>query len=173
MAERELLRGQPERAVARLEPLRDRPGERVIDVTVLLPLLAWAYGDMGLEGKAAHGVEEAITRAEAGRMLPTLASALRVRGQLSQRQGRWDDARRDLRCALELDRHMRYPYDEAKTLYRLGLLEATAGNRRLAHERLAASEHILSRLGEQLYLGYAQQAVARLVYADVRQRELA
>ncbi|MGE5334654.1 MAG: AAA family ATPase, partial [Nitrososphaerota archaeon] len=75
LAERELLQGKPDLALRRLEPLLDRPGEQVIDVTNLLPLLAWAYSDLGMERQASATVEAGIRRAESGGLLPALASA--------------------------------------------------------------------------------------------------
>lgn len=166
LAERELIQGKPDLAVVRLESLLDRPGERVIDVTNLLPLLAWAYTDSGREPQASATVEEAIRRAESGGLLPALASALRSRGMLAWRRGDWNHARDDLAGALTLARRMRHPYDAAKTLYRLGQLEASAGRVLQALKRLTAASRILLHLGERLYLDFVVETLSRLNDAE-------
>ena len=162
LAERELLQGKPDLATGRLEALLDRPGEQVIDVTNLLPLLAWAYSDSGMESRASATVEEAIRRAESGGLLPALASARRSRGLLWWKSGDWDRARDDLAAALTLAQRMRYPYDAAKTLYRLGQVETSAGRVFQARRRLMAAKRILLHLGERLYHDYVVEALGRL-----------
>jgi hypothetical protein len=57
----------------------------------------------------------------------------------------------------------RYPYDEAKTLYRLGEIALSMGRRSHAHKHLAAASRILSRLGERLYHEHVQRALAGLL----------
>jgi hypothetical protein len=101
-------------------------------------------------------------------MLPALASALRSRGIVRWCQGEADAARMDFMSALALDRSIRYPYDEAKTLYWLGLLEASVGKESQAHALLAEGWHILSRLGEQPYFERIQRAIAGLEIKDIR-----
>jgi tetratricopeptide (TPR) repeat protein len=162
LAERELLQGKPDLAIGRLEALLDRPGEQVIDVTNLLPLLAWAYSGSGMERRASATVEEGIRRAESGGLLPALASARRSRGLLWWKSGDWDRARDDLVAALTLDRRMRYPYDAAKTLYRLGQVETSAGRVFQARRRLMAAMRILLHLGERLYHDYVVEALGCL-----------
>lgn len=166
LAERELLQGQPDLALARLESLLDRPGEQVIDVTNLLPLLAWAYSDTGRERQASETVEEAIRRAEPGGLLPALASARRSRGMLAWRRGEWDRARDDLGEAIILARRMRHPYDAAKTLYRLGQVEAAAGRVSQARRSLTVASRNLLHLGERLYLNLVVETLSRLDDAE-------
>lgn len=166
LAERELLQGKPELAIARLEAVLDRPGEQVIDVTNLLPLLAWAYSDLGMELRASKTVEEGIRRAESGGLLPALANARRSRALLRWKIGDWDRARDDLAVALTLAWSMHHPYDAAKTLYRLGQLEASAGRVFPARRRLVAAKHILLHLGEGLYNDYVAEALDRLNDAE-------
>jgi tetratricopeptide (TPR) repeat protein len=162
LAERELLQGKPDLAIGRLEALLDLPGEQVIDVTNLLPLLAWAYSDLGMEHGASATVEEGIRRAESGGLLPALASAWRSRGLLWWKSGDWDRARNDMAAALTLARRMRYPYDAAKTLYWLGQVEASAERVFQARRRLMAAKRIFRRLGERLYHDYVVEALGRL-----------
>lgn len=54
---------------------------------------------------------------------------------------------------------MRHPYDAAKTLYRLGQLEASAGRVSLARRRLVAAKRILIHLGERLYHTYVVETL--------------
>lgn len=63
MAEIEILENRPDAARTRLVPLRDRPGLRECDVTMFLPLLAWAYLELGQVDLAAEAVEKALARA--------------------------------------------------------------------------------------------------------------
>jgi hypothetical protein len=58
---------------------------------------------------------------------------------------------------------MGYPYDEAKTLYRLGEIALSMGRRAEDHKHLAAASRILSRLGERLYHEHVQRALAGLL----------
>lgn len=166
LAESELLQGKPDLANVRLEALLDRPGEQVIDVTNLLPLLAWAYSDSGKDRQALATIEEGIRRAELVGLLPALASARRSRGLLWWKRGDWDRARNDLAVALALARRMRYPYDAAKTLYRLGQVEASAGRVFQSRRRLTAAARILLHLGEQLYYNHVAQTLDHLNGAD-------
>lgn len=115
-----------------------------------------------MERQASATVEEGIRRAESGGLLPALASVRRTRGLLWWKKGDWDRARNDLAAALALARRMRYPYDAAKTLYRLGQVEASAGRIFQARRRLMAAKRILRRLGERLYHDYVVEALVRL-----------
>ena len=47
LAEHDLRAGRPAEAQARLAPLLDRPGLEELDVTRLLPHLAWAHLELG------------------------------------------------------------------------------------------------------------------------------
>src|SRR6185437_4542823 len=60
MAEIEILEDRPEAARARLAPLLDRPGLEECDVTMLLPVLAWAQLELGHADEAAETVAQAL-----------------------------------------------------------------------------------------------------------------
>lgn len=111
-------------------------------------------------------IEEGIRRAELVDLLPALASARRSRGLLWWKRGDWDGARDDLAVALALARRMRYPYDAAKTLYRLGQVEASAGRVFQSRRRLTAAARILLHLGEQLYYNHVAQTLDHLDDAE-------
>lgn len=162
LAERDLLKGAPEAAVARLEPLLDRPEQREIDVCALLPLLARAQADLGRVEQAEAVASEAIARASATRMLPAVASALHARAMVAQRQGRWEQAQNELEHALELSRVMQYPYGEAKMLYALGALQMQQQDYARARRSLGEALDILKRLGERLYAEQVETALANV-----------
>jgi predicted ATPase/DNA-binding XRE family transcriptional regulator len=163
-AERDLVQGHPELACARLEPLLDRPGQQEIDVTTLLPLLAWAYLDLGDEERAEALVTATMARAAAADMQRTRTNGLRVQALLRTRQGRWDEAQTVLDAALVGYRAMPSPYGEAKALYVYGQLHAAQGEPERARERYAAALAILNRLGERLYAEHVERALAQVAH---------
>jgi tetratricopeptide (TPR) repeat protein/DNA-binding XRE family transcriptional regulator len=164
LAERNLVMGEPEAARARLLPLLDRPGQREIDVCALLPLLAWAHADLDEVEEAEAVTRDALARASAAGMRPTIASVLHARARVAQRKERWEQARADLEQAIELSRGMRYPYGEAKLLYALGKLFLQRQECDIGRLYLARALDILSRLGEELY---AHQVRVALHAAEV------
>jgi len=85
---------------------------------------------------------------------------------LEWKKGDWDRARDDLAGARTLARRMRHPYDAAKTLYRLGQLEASAGRVLQARKRLTAASRILRHLGERLYLDLVVETLGYLNAAE-------
>ena len=80
IAEVDILEGRAEAARARLIPLLDRPGLEECDVTMLLPVLAWAELELGRPDLADATVEQALGRARPEQMRLVLVEALRVRG---------------------------------------------------------------------------------------------
>jgi len=147
MAELEIRQGHPEAAVARLEPLLDRPGLEECDVTSLLPVLAWAHLDAGRVEEAGTLVQQALIRARREGMRPTLVEALRLRAMVLMRGERWAAAARDLEEGLALARSIPYPYAEARLLRAESKLYCALGERRLAGERLEEAATIFRRLG--------------------------
>lgn len=169
LAERDLLEGSPETALVRLEPLLDRPGQQEIDVCALLPLLARAYADLGRVEEAEAVSGQAVARASAAGMLPTVASALHARAMVAHRRSRWQQALNDLEQAIELSRAMQHPYGEAKILYALGVLQTQQKDYNTARRSLAEAHDILGRLGERLYAERVQVALVDL-YSHTRRR---
>jgi tetratricopeptide (TPR) repeat protein len=162
LADRDLLEGQPEAARARLEGLLDRRGQQELDVTRLLPLLAWACLEVGDTARADALLEQAMTRAAAVNMRPALALALRVRGLLEIRRERWEEAAAALAEALDLCWALPAPWAEAKTLYVWGLLHQRNGEPERARTRLEAARAICARLGERLYGERIERALAEI-----------
>jgi tetratricopeptide (TPR) repeat protein/transcriptional regulator with XRE-family HTH domain len=162
LAERELLEGHAQAALARLIPLLDRPGRMESDVTKLLPLVAWAHLDRGETGQAEALLEQGQARARAQQMRPALAEALRIRAMLAARQGYWVAAEEALAEAQTLCQAMSYLYAEAKVQYGYGLLLGQRSEPCQARERLEAALALLNRLGERLYAARVEEAIAAL-----------
>lgn len=162
LAERDILEGQPALARDRLEPLGDRSDRQEGLVTVFLPLLAWAYIELGDEVHAAEIVEQALARAVAQGMRPAHVDALRSKAILATRQGQWDRAQQALDEALALVAAMHYPYSHARVLHDYGMLHLAQCNVEQAREHLEAARAILTRLGERLYAGRVERALASL-----------
>ena len=162
LAERDLLEGRPEAARARLDQHLDRPGQREAGVTALLPLLAWAYLDLGNQVQAQTVVSQAIVRAEEEPNRLALVDALRAQALVAIQQDRWQEAEGALNQSLAITRAMPYPYAEAKALYVYGLLHTQKGEPEQTHERLKAALAILKKLGEWLYARHVEQALAAL-----------
>jgi tetratricopeptide (TPR) repeat protein len=162
LAERDLLEGDPATARTRLDPLLDRPGQQEGDVTALLALLAWAYGDLGDERRAEELLAESQARAAPEHMLATLVDTLRVRALLALRHHRWPVAEGALAESLALAQSMSYPYAEAKALYTFGLLHLQRGEPEQARARLEAALTVLNQLGEGLYAAHVERALSAL-----------
>jgi tetratricopeptide (TPR) repeat protein/transcriptional regulator with XRE-family HTH domain len=162
LAERDLVEGRAEAARARLEPFEHRG--RILHDLMESPalLLAWAAAEMGDEARA-----EALLAAGSPEITAPLyrldrEQALRVRAVLELRQGRWEEAERALDEALGLSRAMGYPYAEARALYLLGEALAGQGEPDRARERFMEALAICGRLGERLYAGHIERALAKL-----------
>ena len=161
LAERDLLAGRADAALGRLDPLLGTPkGREGIDATPLLPLLAWAHLEASDLRQAEAVTTEALDRCRREQHQVALLDALRVRALLDVRRGRWDEAAAALDEALALARPMPYPYAEAKALYVYGQFLSAMGERDLAHEKYQAALVILRRLGEGLYAGQIERALA-------------
>ena len=162
LAERELLRGEPEAALRRLTPLLDRAGQQEGLVTVLLPFVAWAHLELGDLDTAREIADEARQRAAWQVVRPALVDALRVRALVAARQGRHDEATAALDEAIGQARTMVYPACEARALYFSGLCQVLSGERGKASASFEAALAILQRLGERPYAERAEAALATL-----------
>ena len=117
LAELELLRGEPEAAVVRLEPLAGREGgfQVLIETT-----LAWALLGAGENSRAEDLATDTVARGRAQGEVLVLTDALRVQGMILTRRGKADEAAPILAEALELARSLPYPYAEARILSEMG-----------------------------------------------------
>jgi tetratricopeptide (TPR) repeat protein len=166
LAERDLLDGRPESALARLEPLVDRPGLQEPQVTALMPLLAWAHLQLGDELEAEEILTRCLERARAQNHRLATADAIRIRGMLRTQQSKWKEAFSDFDEVTSLAKSMPYPYAEAQALYqsgmthvrRRGLLEWRPATGQ-AREHLQNALAIFQRLGARPYVERTEQAL--------------
>lgn len=120
LAELEIVRGQPNAAIARLEPLLGWPG---ISRIACASTLAWAYQESGNLERAVELASEAVKRAREQGEAIALVDAMRVEGMVRMAQGRQEAAAKVLTEALHMAHVLPYPYAEARILERLGKLE--------------------------------------------------
>src|SRR5262249_23513113 len=96
-AEGELVQGHLQAARARLRPLLELPDRREDDLTLLLPLLAWAELESDErehteEGQCEALLAQSVARATTQHYRLALVDALRIQGLLATRQERWEGA---------------------------------------------------------------------------------
>jgi tetratricopeptide (TPR) repeat protein len=156
LAELDVLSGQPEAAIRRLEEVAALEG-----VGPSVPsTLAWALVEAGALGRAAEVVTGVIQRARAGQRRFELLDALRVQGMRLRLLGQLADADHFLEEGLVLARSLPHPYAEARILVQMGLLERQHGNLQGAGERLKEALAIFRRLGAAKDVERTEQALA-------------
>ncbi len=160
LAEHDLIRERPDLVHPRLEPLLDRPGLREVQVTVLLPLVAWAHLELGRTSRAGALLDESIARATAQGLRPTLVETLRVGALLEGRSGNWQAASAALDQALQTVRTLGFPYVEARVQHAAGVVSSWAGDIPAARARLETALALYNRLGERHYAPLAARALA-------------
>src|SRR5262249_45335645 len=162
LAERELLEGRPAAAYERLTPLLDRPGQRELHVTTLLPLVAWAALEMGEEAECERLLVEVEERAGPERLRLPQVEVRRVQALLALQRSQFAEAEVAIEEGIALARAMPYPYPEAKLLYTAGLADMRAGRLEAARQHFTAALAILGHLGERLYAAQVTGALADL-----------
>lgn len=160
LAEEELEAGQPAQAIARLEPLLDRPGLEEQDVPLLLVTLAWAHLALDDAATAERELTTALARAAAQDHHLIEQEALRIRGKLRAAQGRRELARDDFEQSLRLARQMPYPFAEARTLLDYAAWLQADGQAAETAEALAQARDIFQRLGAAQAAKEAAEALA-------------
>jgi tetratricopeptide (TPR) repeat protein len=129
---------------------------------MLLPLLAWAYLDLGETACAEELAAEAVARATEETYRLALSDAHRIRGLVAQRTGDWHEAEAALKAALDFAHAVQLPYAEAKAQCVLAQLHAAQGDPVRARRCCEAALAICHRLGERLYAGHVARALAAL-----------
>jgi predicted ATPase len=162
LGERDVLAGHPDEAVMRLEPLLDRPGFEELDVTYLLPTLAWAHLVRGDVARAVQLVATGLARAAAQGNRLALQDGQRVQGMVLARQGHWEEAESTFDEAAQLAGEMPYPYAEARTRAEHGLLAGHRDRRTQAQALLEQAAAIFQRLGAARDVQRAWQALTAL-----------
>jgi hypothetical protein len=120
LAEQDLLADDPEAALARLAPVRERAErEGAVDFS---PTLAMTYIRLGREAEAEVGIEAELQRAQSRQDRLAPVAWLWARGLLRAQQDRWDGAQADLDAALAIARAVSHPRGEGRLLHSYGSL---------------------------------------------------
>jgi tetratricopeptide (TPR) repeat protein/transcriptional regulator with XRE-family HTH domain len=161
LAEQDLLRGEPDAALARLEPLVEGSEPEDLGTVRLLPLLAQAYLEAGDGGRAEEVALEGVERARAQGNRLALAELLRVRGMVLAREHRGDQAERAFDEAVSVARSIGFPYAEARALYEWGSSPHVGGrDPEQAQDRLEEAVEIFERLGSRPYADLVRKGLA-------------
>lgn len=162
LAEKDLIAGEPERALAHLAPFVpfSVPQEGNLDVRELLPLLAWVHVDLKQPLQAQELLTSLLIDLRAASMRLALADALRVQALLAMSLDRWSESEAALTEALELARSFPSPYGEAKLLMEYGQLRARQDNQEHARQYFKEALAILARLGERQYTRTIERLLA-------------
>jgi tetratricopeptide (TPR) repeat protein len=159
-AELDILEGAPDTARARLSDLLDHGGVEEVDVTAILPALAWAELEVGALAAARGTVAQAVRRARDQDWRLALVEAWRVQALVSLREGKTAEAESVLQEGLVLARAMEYPYAEGRLEHLAGVLCRQTG-------QLAAAAAHLDR-ARSLFAGLGARADATRVDHDLR-----
>jgi tetratricopeptide (TPR) repeat protein len=165
MAELAIMRGRPEDAIARLEPMAGREGGFRVQIECAL---AWAYLERGDLARATALADGTVERARKQGERLGLADALRVQGMILVRQGDSDQARLVFEEAIALARSMPYPLAQARALYELGTMQIRQGEAVEGRAHLEEARDICKRLGAQKELERTEKALAELDRAGAR-----
>jgi tetratricopeptide (TPR) repeat protein len=148
LAERDVLLGQPESAMTRLEPFVSN-GKSEYDPG-FMRTLARVHLEIGHIKAAGTASEKSIAQATAMKDQPELVECLIVRGAVLARERRFDEARQIFDYALAGARRMPFPLGEALALQETGLMLLTRGDREVARERLEEAATLFDGLGARV-----------------------
>ncbi len=129
LAERDLVRGNPTEAQARLAPLLESEEVSAVSylVALLLPLQVWAELLAGQARQAAARIEAHLASTAGSAVRVHRPDALRVRAMVAIAQEHWDEAEAALEEAVRAASAMPYPHAAAKALYVYGQLYVAKG----------------------------------------------
>jgi tetratricopeptide (TPR) repeat protein len=159
LANLDLLRGHPQKAVQRLTPLLERSSDEEMWSTPLVPLLACAYLGLGDIDRAEMFVRDSLRRAERDSNRLDLVQGLFALAGVREKEGRADEARAALQDALRHARDMSFPAAQAEALFRLGSLELECGDSGAARTSLTSAREIWERLGARKDLERVDEAL--------------
>jgi tetratricopeptide (TPR) repeat protein len=162
LAELAILEGRAELARQRLQPLLEEAGA---NLPFLLPVLAWAYLELGETKRALELAEQAERETRKRQTLLSLPQALRIKGMALSRLGRSAEAREVLMEGRERAAGMPNPYGEARILVELGLLDQQEGKTDQTREQLQQARTIFQRLGARKDIERTEQELAQLARA--------
>jgi tetratricopeptide (TPR) repeat protein len=162
LAEHDLIQGRADLARERLETLLERSGGPAIYSMTLLPWLALAYLELGIDGQARDISDQCVMLVRTARVRPYLTDTLRVQAQTLMRQQRWEEAIAALEESITICRAMPHPWAEAKALLVYGQLHEASGEPERARKKYEQALVICNRLGEGLYRPRIEHALAQL-----------
>ena len=168
LAQLDVLSGNPDRAIARLTPLLDRPGLEEQDVTFLLPCIAWAHLERGELDRAQELAVGAVERAQRQHHLLARVVGLRVLGMALGKRERWVEAERVLEEGRGLAHSLPFPYAEARALREQGILDQRTGKPERAGERLTEALTIFARLGARRDVEQTERLLRNLAEGEAR-----
>jgi tetratricopeptide (TPR) repeat protein len=160
LSEADLLQDGAAAARARLEPWLERTGPHERMSTMLLPLLAWAWSKHGEVERADALLAECLEQTREHQYDLVFVDALRVQAMLALCRDAWGEAEHALGEALSRSRAMSHLFAEAKVLYVYGQLHATRDETERAFAMYQSALDILQHLGERLYAGHIERALA-------------
>ncbi|HLV97042.1 MAG TPA: AAA family ATPase [Ktedonobacterales bacterium] len=166
-AEYDLLSGHPQEARERLLPVLAGGALEDWGMQMLLPMLAWAQGELGEVPTAQELLTRGLACARARNEHLTIGILLVVSARLAMRQQHWQEAERALEEAVRLAQALPAPYVEAQARYVSGLVRLQQGAGEQAQSWLMAAGRLLHHLGERLYAERVEQALAALALEGV------
>lgn len=159
LAEADILSGRPHAAVLRLESALKGANHEEVDVSFVLPVLAWAR----LESEDAAGAHELIMQslALAARQRNAHAElqALRVGGLVATRREEYAAAQHLLEQALALPISDQYPYARGRILFAFAEVEKRNNAFASARKHLGQALTIFTDLGASRELSLTRQAL--------------
>ena len=157
----EISRGRPADLITRWLPILDRVGG-FLAIFKHPPSLAWAYMESGDAARAIEMLTLERDRCVNERYEYALTEVLLVSAMFARRQGRREDAQRDLEEGLAIAGRMEYPLAEARFLDEYGRLLGASGETEAARRYFDESLEIARRLGAKPLIGDIEAAVATL-----------
>jgi tetratricopeptide (TPR) repeat protein len=124
---------------------------------LVVPLLAWAYAELGELDRAEELARQATALATQQESYLALMETLRISALVALWQGRHAEAAAALDEALTCAAP--FPYAEAKARYVYGQVHAAAGDRERARAAYQQALAICARLGERLYTEHIERAL--------------
>ncbi len=164
LAQMDLLQGNPESAVGRLQALLDSDGaeKEHSTMTVAYFYAAEAYLGCGNVAEAARLADLSIERLTEEKAVVELPIARRVAGMVAAAGGEYDRAAGIFADVAEAARAIKLPHAEACALYEHGLLCARTGDRMEGQRLLEDSLKIFTRLGARPYIERTRRALSGL-----------
>ncbi len=161
----ELALGDPQAAVARIEPFLAYVRREAIVEPGLLPFVVdqiEALIELGRKDQAEELLDWYAGNARRLERASALANCMRCRGLLAAQLGELDDALAAYREALEWHERVELPLDRGRTLLALGAAQRRAKRRREARETLEDALGIFERIGAELWAERARTELSRI-----------